>query len=481
MRIGDGSSPAIFVALSLLVAVVVAAFYYFPYQYGWVVSEDDVGESITFAAFGLAAAAFLYLAIKVQSPRRYWFTVFAAGCIVAAGEEVSWGQRFVGVPTPDFIREHNVQGEMNLHNLDDDALFGLYLAGTFAILLLGVAVPILKERSSRVRAVVEAFDLPAPPLRLAPLFAAPFGIWAFTEYAGKDEVVELFVGLALAAFAADRLYLDAASAVGVAEAKPRRNGWIAAALLLCAAGGLITMRISDPPKGLEQTLLTNATLLLPRHGYFEQAERLFEQLEERTTPEAKTGIRHEKARFLAARGRTAEARALFEQVIAEDSRRLAEDPGQLSIRIRLLEAHVGAGNRRQAESLHAAIEAHVREQLESVDAGKKSGSDRPEWARHLWDHDAREADKKARLLIHLGDASAELGYYERSIDEFLMASEFATWGNTKWFLNTRYASVVERCLGSEAEDLETDAVEEALAKGVNLCRQEPDPMATGGS
>jgi len=38
-------------------------------------------------------------------------------CIVAAGEEMSWGQRIFNFQTPDFIARANRQSEFNLHNL----------------------------------------------------------------------------------------------------------------------------------------------------------------------------------------------------------------------------------------------------------------------------------------------------------------------------------------------------------------------------
>lgn len=37
---------------------------------------------------------------------------------LAAGEEVSWGQRVFNIKTPDSIAKHNMQNEFNLHNLE---------------------------------------------------------------------------------------------------------------------------------------------------------------------------------------------------------------------------------------------------------------------------------------------------------------------------------------------------------------------------
>lgn len=59
--------------------------------------------------------------------RRSIFAVlylFAAGVFfVIAMEEISWGQRFLDLESPEFFVEHNSQGEITLHNLYDAAPF----------------------------------------------------------------------------------------------------------------------------------------------------------------------------------------------------------------------------------------------------------------------------------------------------------------------------------------------------------------------
>lgn len=37
--------------------------------------------------------------------------------VFGAGEEASWGQRYIGIDTPQELMDTNVQGELNLHNL----------------------------------------------------------------------------------------------------------------------------------------------------------------------------------------------------------------------------------------------------------------------------------------------------------------------------------------------------------------------------
>ena len=57
---------------------------------------------------------------------------------VAAGEEVSWGQRVFGIETPDAFVDDNRQDELNLHNLDwlqDKAILAQLAVGIGGVLL----------------------------------------------------------------------------------------------------------------------------------------------------------------------------------------------------------------------------------------------------------------------------------------------------------------------------------------------------------
>ncbi len=57
----------------------------------------------------------------------------ALGSLVLAGEEISWGQRVIGLSTPEELAEINHQAEMNVHNINvgvpSEALFKLFAFG----------------------------------------------------------------------------------------------------------------------------------------------------------------------------------------------------------------------------------------------------------------------------------------------------------------------------------------------------------------
>ena len=55
---------------------------------------------------------------KLDTLRVAMFAIASAAFFWATGEEVSWGQRFFDIPTPDFFNTFNHQKELNLHNFN---------------------------------------------------------------------------------------------------------------------------------------------------------------------------------------------------------------------------------------------------------------------------------------------------------------------------------------------------------------------------
>ncbi|MEJ2756619.1 MAG: hypothetical protein P8104_12530, partial [Gammaproteobacteria bacterium] len=86
--------------------------------------------------------------------------------LFGAGEEISWGQRLLGITSPDFFEMNNIQGETNLHNLMigetkvNKLIFGKLLAVGFLI-YLGLLTP-LHRRSGNVAALLNAWAVPIP-------------------------------------------------------------------------------------------------------------------------------------------------------------------------------------------------------------------------------------------------------------------------------------------------------------------------------
>ena len=88
---------------------------------GWM----EYGQAVLLLFGSGVSAAIARLLWKTS--RRAWaccYLLLALALFWAMGEEISWGQRLLHLSTPAWFESHNVQQEMNLHNLPgvDDAL-----------------------------------------------------------------------------------------------------------------------------------------------------------------------------------------------------------------------------------------------------------------------------------------------------------------------------------------------------------------------
>ena len=80
---------------------------------------------------------------------RFWMVLLAVGCFYYAGEELSWGQHWIGWETPEVWQGVNDQGETNLHNTSPilDQLPRTLL--TIAAVVGGILAPLFFMRRGR--------------------------------------------------------------------------------------------------------------------------------------------------------------------------------------------------------------------------------------------------------------------------------------------------------------------------------------------
>jgi tetratricopeptide (TPR) repeat protein len=119
-------------------------------------------------------------------------------------EEISWGQRVFGWSTPAFLKERNLQGEINIHNIfvgpvhSSAKSFAEYFLAA-ALTAYGVLYPFFLNRGLAAARWLDRKGLAAPPLYLFPFFGAAaileLGLFRFNE----AEVAEVVIGFALAA------------------------------------------------------------------------------------------------------------------------------------------------------------------------------------------------------------------------------------------------------------------------------------------
>jgi hypothetical protein len=160
----------------LLVIVMLAVGYYLFFTdldlFGRYVVEDGIVEWLT--VLGLLLGCYVCLArfFRLNGKRNWWFltVVLVLGIMLffAAGEEISWGQRILGLKSPEFFNKNNAQHETNFHNLIVDGvklnklIFSVMLSIAMGIYL--VLVPILYNTSSKVKAFLNFSGVPVARL-----------------------------------------------------------------------------------------------------------------------------------------------------------------------------------------------------------------------------------------------------------------------------------------------------------------------------
>ena len=258
-------------AAAAILATMISLQYRYPVAYVYAIHEDGVVENSTAIAFALAAFLLMLECRRSTHPLRLGLLIAAATfAFLLAGEEISWGQRILGIDPPETVRAVNSQGELNLHNLE--GVRGLPKYRPLAVvLLIGLAVSVaLSPVQSRagVTAIVRALPLLQPAL--APLILLTAWVLLFLPFVRSDEWGEFLLGLSLLAWAVN-LALDGRT--GSSGLVPAAGLGVLAAVVLVGSSLAATFPPEDP--GLRLNLTARA---FAQYGLYEQAERIFEHI-----------------------------------------------------------------------------------------------------------------------------------------------------------------------------------------------------------
>ena len=181
--------------------------------------EDGVVESLSVVALLGAAGVCFQRFFSLRKERSGLFLAsllaFAAVFIFGAGEELSWGQRLLGIESSEFFKAHNAQAETNLHNLVvggvkiNKLVFGTLLA--VAIVLYVVVLPILYRKVDGIRKLTDALAIPVPRLVHLLVYLAAFAIAAGVPSKRHGELLELagcFLFLLIVLYPANRALFE---------------------------------------------------------------------------------------------------------------------------------------------------------------------------------------------------------------------------------------------------------------------------------
>lgn len=174
------------------------------YYEGVFAVEDGLVEwlSVLFLLSGAAVCFKRVFSLIGERPRSFLIFTSLLGLlyIFGAGEEISWGQRLLGIESPEFFKQHNGQGETNLHNLIlGDFKVNRYIFGTglgIAIAFYVLILPFLYQRQAWARNFVNYFALPLPQLHHLVAYLILFGVVSMIPSPKRGEILE-FGGCAL--------------------------------------------------------------------------------------------------------------------------------------------------------------------------------------------------------------------------------------------------------------------------------------------
>lgn len=144
-----------FVSIGLFIFLFTILFVFNAEAYNFLSKEDHLIEylsSISLAITGLfflKASIYSKKTVSVKSVKwnTFLFVVLAVVFFIAAGEEISWGQRLFNFRTPEYLGQLNDQNEFNFHNVDKKFFDRLVDRGTIAFVIICSVLVIFRKRT----------------------------------------------------------------------------------------------------------------------------------------------------------------------------------------------------------------------------------------------------------------------------------------------------------------------------------------------
>ncbi len=199
-RSGNSALTSILLLVSLTAAAALNGFA--PVSFEQLSQEDGPVEWLSFFAFAGAALLAVRALLAAGRSKQPWLSLylvlFALGCALIAGEEISWGQRVFGYQPPEAFLADNFQQELNVHNLAADAV----RQGVLLALLAGFGILFPISRYLPGLGPWLAQRIPIPSLWIIPGFIALIAVYIAYPWPYAGEWVELGLGLGLLVTAA---------------------------------------------------------------------------------------------------------------------------------------------------------------------------------------------------------------------------------------------------------------------------------------
>lgn len=281
--------------------------------------EDSWIEYVNFLGWASAALLAGLVLHRRRNQRNPGLIVFALVCAIFAMEEISWGQRLLGVGSPRFFREHNLQSELSLHNFIRSEQYYAVVAALIAA--AGVILPAAAKQFRPLRDLCEGVGVPLVPISLWPFMLLPgFFMGHYDRYVvplpDRMELGEMFAGIAASLLALDSWLDSARPQIAHRLTRAAVSAGLLAAISVCAAPLAVYSYDGD---AFRKELHRHAAYRFPKLDMNAQAVALGEYVARH--PElASEGSRLHHGLALRRLGRSAESEAVLEAMLLDLSR-----------------------------------------------------------------------------------------------------------------------------------------------------------------
>ncbi len=184
------------VKIAYVVALFILVFHFFNYDVYIIFGEDRIMESLTVILAVISSGILFILGKKHNSDKdKILFYILSLLMLIFALEEISWGQRLLGLRTPELFKKINTQSEINIHNIFNFMIVLIY------VVFLSMLASIFLFREQLIRKIKESsfiinFDKIVPSsdyyyFGYLFLFLAGYGLFRGGEL--SEEIFSIFM------------------------------------------------------------------------------------------------------------------------------------------------------------------------------------------------------------------------------------------------------------------------------------------------
>jgi len=191
------------IALIWLLVSYLLFFLFDNYTIQWITKEDGIYETAGALFFLISSLLFFYLyfsnskgnrIFNLKTKKNIFLLLLGILFFIAVGEEISWGQRLLGIDTPGVFNEANRQNELNIHNLSflhiktKTGELNIHTLFLLFWLFFCLIIPILNKTSSKISKILQKINLPIVPIWIGLLFVLNTLLARLVIYSNLDNI-----------------------------------------------------------------------------------------------------------------------------------------------------------------------------------------------------------------------------------------------------------------------------------------------------